>query len=124
MKSATNVNGGNDKVQPKKRRSVVIIVVLLLVIGLAMLWPIVRVRQLTASFSKVRAGDTRELVLQRMGNPWKAEVCGEVSGGWAPGCTENLIYAHPYAPYVSQYWVVDLNSEHRVSWKRQVLHLH
>jgi hypothetical protein len=49
-----------------------------------------------------------------MGKPWKDESCGEYLGGNFSGCVEEFVYAHPYAPLVPEYWVVDFNSNHRV----------
>jgi hypothetical protein len=77
-------------------------------------WPVIRVHHLEDSFSNVQENDTKDLVLKRMGNPWKDEECGKYIGGQPTGCTEELTYAHPYAPYVPEYWIIDLNSDHRV----------
>jgi hypothetical protein len=86
----------------------------LALVGTLVLWPVLRTRHLSAFFSGIKENDEREIVLQRMGSPWKREECGKYLGGYLPSCTEELIYAHPYAPYVPEYWVVDFNSSHRV----------
>ena len=77
-------------------------------------WPIVRVNRLENSFSRVKDNDAKSLVLERMGTPWKDQGCGQYFGGQPPGCAEESIYAHPFAPYVPEYWVVDFNSSNRV----------
>lgn len=103
--------------------------VLLLSTGLATLavagltlWPVFRVHFLDSSFGKVKTGDTRAAVESRMGRPWKDEECGSYLGGKASGCVEEFVYAHPYAPYAPEYWVIDfdasrtvINSVHLVS---------
>jgi hypothetical protein len=85
----------------------------LIVIGL-IFWPVVRVHHLEDSFGGVQENETKDLVLKRMGTPWKDEACGKYIGGQPAGCAEELTYAHPYAPYVPEYWIIDLNSGHRV----------
>jgi hypothetical protein len=49
-----------------------------------------------------------------MGAPWKDEKCGDYLGGQPAGCVVDFIYAHPYAPYAPQYWVIDFDSQQRV----------
>jgi hypothetical protein len=66
------------------------------------------------AFGKVKENDTRDLVRKYMGAPWKDEGCGEYLGGQPAGCVEEYIYAHPYAPYVPEYWVISFNSNHQV----------
>jgi|HubBroStandDraft_1064217.scaffolds.fasta_scaffold204140_2 hypothetical protein len=78
------------------------------------IWPFVRVNKLEHSFSLVNDNDAKSLVLERMGPPWKDEGCGQYLGGQPTGCAEEFIYAHPFAPYVPEYWVVDFGSNHRV----------
>ena len=61
-------------------------------------------------------GDTKDLVLKRMGAPWKDEDCGKYLGGRPPGCVEEFIYAHPYAPFVPEYWDISFDSnKHTIS---------
>jgi len=84
-----------------------------LVISLV-LWPVFRVRHLSAAFNVVKESDNKRIVLQRMGNPWKSEECGKYLGGYPAGCVEEFIYAHPYAPYVPEYWVIYFNSNNQV----------
>src|SRR5271154_6557497 len=83
-----------------------------LIAAVAIVWPIVRVRHLEKSSGEVRIGDTKNLVLKRMGVPWKDDDgCGKYLGGRPVGCVEEFIYAHPYAPYVPEYWVISFNSD-------------
>jgi len=49
-----------------------------------------------------------------MGDPWKDEKCGAYLGDKSPGCVDEFIYAHPYAPYAPEYWVIDFDSTGRV----------
>lgn len=87
---------------------------LVLILSALILWPVLRVRQISNAFSGVKENDPRELVLMRMGNPWKDEECGKYLGGDRAGCTEEFVYAHPYAPYAPEYWVIYFNSSRRV----------
>ena len=87
---------------------------LVLIVSALILWPVLKVRQLGNAFSGVKENDPREFVLMRMGNPWKKEECGKYLGGYPAGCVEEFIYAHPYAPYFPEYWVIYFDSSHRV----------
>jgi hypothetical protein len=78
------------------------------------IWPFLRVNRLEDSLSRVKDNDAKNVVLDRMGAPWKDEGCGQYLAGQPSGCAEEFIYAHPFAPYVPEYWVVDFNSDHRV----------
>lgn len=97
-----------------KRILVITILGLVLIVSALILWPVLRVRQLGQAFSEIKENDSRELVLKRMGNPWKNEECGKYLAGHPPGCVEEFVYAHPYAPYFPEYWVIYFNSSHRV----------
>jgi hypothetical protein len=85
-----------------------------LIMVAAIAWPIIRVRQLEKSFSEVIIGDTKDLVLKRMGTPWKDEECGKYQGGITTGCVEEFVYAHPYAPYAPEYWDIEFDSNNQV----------
>src|ERR1700722_12258282 len=86
---------------------------------LAILVPALRVRHYEFEFDAISDGSTREFVLAKMGRPWKQEKCGEYLGGVAPGCVQEFIYAHPYAPYSPEYWVVQFDAN-----KKVVSHVH
>ena len=94
---------------------------LVLLIAALILWPVYRVRRLTNAFSRVKQNDARDPVLKHIGKPWKDEECGKYLGGVPTGCAEEFIYAHPYAPYVPEYWVIDFSSSHRVISKVQLI---
>ena len=87
----------------------------------AVLWPAVRVDRLNDHFSKVEVNDSKDSVLKLMGAPWKDEKCGAYLGGQPAGCVEDFIYAHPYAPYVPEYWMIDFDSHQRVINKVQLV---
>ncbi len=55
------------------------------------------------------------MVLRQMGKPWKDEACGEYLGGKSADCSEEFIYANPYAPYLPEYWIVYFNANQRVT---------
>jgi hypothetical protein len=96
------------------RKGLAIVAIVLLVIGPLILWPVLRVKHLQHQFALVRVGDDEGTVLRTMGKPWKVTTCGEYSAGNPNECSEEFIYAHPYAPLASQYWVVDFDSGKRV----------
>jgi hypothetical protein len=108
------VRAQEEEISQLKRNLVLIVIGLILIVLVLILWPVVMVRHLEGSFDEVQENDTKDLVLKRMGHPWKDEGCGKYLGGQAAGCAEEFIYAHPYAPYVPEYWVIDLNSSQRV----------
>jgi hypothetical protein len=68
---------------------------------------------LERSFKKLQINDTRETVLDTMGKPWKDDDCGEFLGGKQANCTEEFVYAHPFAPYVPEYWIVSFDSNNK-----------
>ena len=76
--------------------------------------PILRVRFLESAFNELKVNDSREFVLKTMGRPWKDDGCGEFLGGKSPGCSEEFVYANPFAPYVPEYWIVSFDSSGRV----------
>lgn len=80
-------------------------------------WPTVRVPRLNASFEVIKENDTKETVLESMGNPRRIEGCGEYLGDNPTGCVREFVYAHPYAPLAPEYWVVYFNSNNRVLGK-------
>jgi hypothetical protein len=96
-----------------KPRAVIIISVALILILFLIIWPSFRVHHLDSEFSKLSSGDTKAAVLKQMGSPWKNAECGYLVGS-SPDCTEELIYAHPYAPYLPEYWIIDFNRDQRV----------
>ena len=84
-----------------------------LVIGL-IVWPVVRLHHFKQQFEFVHVGDDEGTVIRTMGRPWKVTACGEYSGSKPEGCSEEFVYAHPYARWVPRYWVVDFDGEKRV----------
>jgi hypothetical protein len=90
------------------------VVALVAVLALAIVVPILRVRHYESAFEGVSVGSNREAVLARMGQPRKHGECGAYLGGKAPGCIEEFIYVHPYAPYVPEYWSVQFDASRKV----------
>jgi hypothetical protein len=78
------------------------------------MWPQLRIRQINRAAEQIRVGDQSRRVHQLLGKPWKDEACGVLFAGQPAGCTEEMVYAHPYAPYVPEYWIVYLDSGRRV----------
>ena len=74
----------------------------------------VRIRRIESAIAKVRIGDEQQKVRELAGTPWRDEACGVLFAGHPIGCTKELVYAHPYAPYVPEYWIVYLDSGHHV----------
>jgi hypothetical protein len=87
---------------------------LVAVLVLAIVVPMLRVCHYESAFEVVSVGSTRDAVLARMGRPWKQQECGAYLGGKAPGCAEEFIYAHPYAPYVPEYWSIQFDANRKI----------
>jgi hypothetical protein len=70
-----------------------------------------RMRYVRRHFDSVQIGDTKEVVIAKLGKP------NYHSGAWlkdlsnCPGCVEELVYSDPLLP---EYYVVDLSSKGRV----------
>lgn len=90
------------------------IAAVVLALACSIIVPILKVRFYDKEFATISDGSSQDAVLARMGRPWKREPCGEYIGGVAPGCTQEFIYAHPYAPYMPQYWVIQFDKDKRV----------
>jgi hypothetical protein len=99
----------------RQRRAIAVLIPTLTIAALVF-WPSIRTSHLRRSFATVKSGDTRELVLKKMGSPWKDEKCGEYPGGVGVpvGCAEEFIYANPYAPALPEYWLIGFDTDHRV----------
>jgi hypothetical protein len=104
-----------------KRNLIFLALGFVLLVGAAILWPIIRVRQLEEAFGEVKIGDTKDLVLKRMGTPWKDGGCVEYLAGRR--CAEEFIYAHPYAPFAYDYWHIGFDSNNRTILKVRKMHL-
>lgn len=96
------------------RRKLFIACICLLAIVSIIVWPIFRVRKLNRQFGSITSGDDRSSVVRKVGKPWKDGECGAYVGGRPPGCGEEFIYAHPYAPVFPEYWVVYFDAGHHV----------
>ena len=92
-----------------------------LVLLSAWIWPQIRTRKIQHAVSQVRVADEQQRVIEAAGKPWRTEACGSLSGGQPIGCTKELVYAHPYAPYVPEYWVVYVDSERHVLSKTHLI---
>ena len=80
----------------------------------AWIWPQIRTRQIEHAVDRVHVGDEQRRVFELAGEPCRNEACGSLFGVQPTGCTKELVYAHPYAPYVPEYWVVYLDSQQHV----------
>lgn len=98
----------------KRGRLFAILVIGLIIIGGLIVWPLLRTSRLSKAFTGIKRNDTKDMVLKQMGSPWKNERCGAYLGGFPPGCAEEFIYAHPYAPYLPEYWIIYFDSNHQV----------
>jgi hypothetical protein len=79
-------------------------------------WSIIRATVLPTRFERIAIGDSRQQVLWLLGKPWRIEKCGEPFGnpGGNPDCTEEYLYASPYAPLIPQYWSVSFDKSGHV----------
>lgn len=97
-----------------KRHRWVVLVSSALICAAFVIWPELRTKSLQRSFVAIRPGDTRQVVVQRMGSPWKDEGCGKFLGQQTADCVEELVYAHPYAPALPEYWLIQFGADRRV----------
>jgi hypothetical protein len=58
-----------------------------------------------STFREAHNGEFQSLVVGRLGKPWRESPCGKEFGGTFPSdCSKEMIYRHPLAPAVPQYW--------------------
>lgn len=85
------------------------VVVTLLVIGIVVAH---HQAQIVSAFSKARNGEPKEVILKRLGKPWRDAPCGRTLGGtFQSACSQELIYRHPLAPIVPEYWSFQYDSK-------------
>ncbi len=89
-----------------------ILLAVLLVCSVVTFGTLIRSRSLDKAFAKIKPGDTAQQVLALRGNPNSVRSCGPVLN--VPSCAQEMVYAHPFAPLVPEYWLVALNSSGHV----------
>ena len=88
------------------------LLIVLLLLSALTFGTLIRSRSLDKSFAKIKPGDTRQQVAALRGSPRYVRPCGPVLD--IPGCAEEMVYAHPFAPMVPEYWLVALGADGRV----------
>ena len=86
--------------------------VVLVLLAMLTFGTLVRSRSLDKSFAKIRPGDSKQRVAALRGEPRSVRPCGPVLD--VPGCAQEMVYAHPFAPMVPEYWLVALGPDGRV----------
>ncbi len=62
------------------------------------------------NFDRVLIGASRTDVVRLLGKPWKVDKCGERFGNPnQPGCADEYLYKHPFAPLVPEYHSVSFD---------------
>lgn len=89
-------------------------IVALCALYLGLLWPKQRAHHLDAGMSRVQRGDDKSVVLTEMGKPRKDIACESQLAAAPQGCSEEMLYQHPFAPWVAEYWLVYLDGDGKV----------
>lgn len=74
---------------------------------------LMRSRAIEHKFARLRVAQDRAQVLQIMGSPAREQGC-KPNVQQSPGCRTELLYAHPLAPVVPEYWIVSLDASAKV----------
>src|ERR1700680_4329668 len=80
----------------------------LLVVGLIVAVPILegmfRWQQRSRALNKAVLGQPRRTILAGLGKPWRIAPCGETFRGTPPPhCSQEIIFASPFAPLAPEY---------------------
>ena len=94
----------------KKTKLISAILVPLILVGSFALWVNYRCQKLQAAFDRLPIGILKANLTSRLGTPWHDGKCGEYFGGTKPGCAEEVIYAHPFAPWIPEYYSYQFDS--------------
>lgn len=71
-----------------------------------------RANEIRSAFREAHNGEPQRLILDRLGQPWREAPCGQTFGGTAPSaCSQEMIYRHPLAPVVPEYWSFQYDSK-------------
>ena len=90
-------------------RALLVLLVFLCVLTFGTL---IRSRSLDKAFAKIKTNDSTQHVIALRGEPQLIRPCGPVLD--VPGCAQELVYAHPFAPLVPEYWLVALDARGHV----------
>src|SRR5580692_3470159 len=96
-----------------RKRSIVAAAFLSLTCGLG-IWAAYsfgRFNQIQRDFTKVQAGQSSASVIAALGKPnYHSGACLQDLTN-TPKCSKQLVYSHPFAPLVPEYYVVSLTSD-------------
>jgi hypothetical protein len=99
----------------KKKIAIISLLGLLLIIGVRATISFDRLSYVERHFASIKAGDTRESVTSSFGRPnYHAGPCSSASWAFPKGCASEYVYSHPFAPLLSDYYVVWFSSDDRV----------
>ncbi len=78
-----------------------------------MVYSFSRFREVGERFDRVHEGQTWNDVITLLGKPnYHEGTClQDLSGS---GCVSELVYSHPFAPCMPEYYVIDLSADNRV----------
>lgn len=62
-------------------------------------------RHTEKAFASIHMGDSKVQVIHVMGEPRHTSVCSSLPKP-PEGCIQELLYAHPLAPVVPEYWII------------------
>lgn len=86
---------------------------LLLFLGGITLWTLMHSRSVEHAFVRVQLGDEEAAVARAMGKPAHLQPC-EPRLQQSPRCATEMLYKHPFAPVVPEFWILSLDEDHRV----------
>ena len=70
---------------------------------------LIRARQIEKAFASLRPGDSKAQVEHVMGSSRKTTACTTIPKAEV-GCATEMLYAHPLAPVVPEYWTVRMDA--------------
>ncbi len=89
-----------------------LLALLLLLAGLTF-GTLIGARHKEKAFASLHPGDSAARVTQSMGKAKRTGTCTDLPHPM-PGCTTELLFAHPLAPVVPEYWIIRLDSTDHV----------
>ena len=82
----------------------------ILAVGGWLAWAVHRDSQVAQGFDGIKTGDNKSDIFEKLGKPRRVLRCrafyGPLPEGLPAGCDSEYVYASPFAPLNSQYYVV------------------
>jgi len=101
----------------KIKRALVLFTAAIVLLALARtVYSFLRFNSVAAKFDSVQEGQSWDSVLVVLGKPnyHEGSCLQDLSG---PRCKKELVYSHPFAPWIPEYYVIDFSADSRVTSK-------